>query len=96
MNHLKIIKATLAKWSLYKEWRAPSGRWTELRAPSGHDTKKGQKAHVITRQERLGKNPKRTGSRRVDRKKEDNKHSHIRDSVAKKQQSVSWRLEIKR
>jgi len=50
--------------------------------------KEGQKAHVITRQDRLGKNHKRTRSRRVGKIRE-NKHSHIRDSVAKKQQSVS-------
>jgi len=66
------MKVTLAKWSLYIEWRASSG----------HNTKKGRtKAYVITRQDSLGKNQKRT-RRRVDRKKEENKHSHIRDSVA--------------
>jgi hypothetical protein len=31
--------------------------------------KEGQKAHVITRQERLGKNQKRTRNRRVDKKR---------------------------
>jgi len=85
-NHLEIIKVTLAKWLLYKEWRAPSG----------HDTKKGRTKSTRDYETRESRKEPETNHEQKSgqKKKEENKHSDIRDGFAKKQQSVIWRLEI--
>jgi len=63
------MKVALAKWSLYKQWRAPSG----------HDTKKGRTKSTRdyeTRQTR--KEPETNEEQKWIEKKEENKQSHSR------------------